>query len=146
MTFNFPTKKGSGISDLVKHVSKDAQDLILKLLIYNPDNRITAAQALKHPYFAEFKQQENVKNLTQPVFYSGVGSETNDGEQFSTGGVPKPKRGKKGKKKGGNYAGSDDGELSIKPKKPKGGMKGKTGIFPTSKGTGGEKKSYVSPY
>lgn len=55
MQFNFPAKKGTGIADLIPHVSKDAQDLIMKLLIYNPDNRITATQALKHPYFADLR-------------------------------------------------------------------------------------------
>ena len=46
------------------HISKDAQDLILKLLIYNPDNRITASQALKHPYFADLRSQEQKQNFS----------------------------------------------------------------------------------
>ena len=35
-------------------------DLIEKLLIYNADNRITASQALKHPWFREIREQENM--------------------------------------------------------------------------------------
>lgn len=43
MEFNFPPKKGTGIAKLIPQVSTDAQDLILKLLMYNPDQRITAS-------------------------------------------------------------------------------------------------------
>ena len=32
----------------------------MKLLVYNPDNRITASQALKHPWFREIKEQEQM--------------------------------------------------------------------------------------
>ena len=35
-------------------------DLIEKLLIYNADNRITASQALKHPWFREIREQETM--------------------------------------------------------------------------------------
>ena len=58
MEFNFPHRDPTGISQLVKHISADAQDLIVKLLIYNPDNRITASTALKHPWFKEFREKE----------------------------------------------------------------------------------------
>jgi renal tumor antigen len=64
MQFNFPTKKGTGIADLIPHISKDAQDLILKLLIYNPDNRITATQALKHNYFKDLRDTEAKSNFS----------------------------------------------------------------------------------
>lgn len=39
MEFNFPTKEGTGISKLIPHVSQEAQDVILKLITYNADNR-----------------------------------------------------------------------------------------------------------
>jgi renal tumor antigen len=58
MDFDFPEKEGTGIAKLIPNVSPDAQDLITKLLIYNPDNRITANQALKHPYFKELREQD----------------------------------------------------------------------------------------
>lgn len=38
-----------------KTVSKEAKDLIKKLLIYSPDDRISAEDALKHPWIDEFK-------------------------------------------------------------------------------------------
>ena len=58
MEFDFPRAEGTGISKLITHASPDVQDLIVKLLVYNPDNRITASQALKHPWFREIKEQE----------------------------------------------------------------------------------------
>lgn len=56
MEFNFPTvAEGTGIPKLIPHVSPEAVDLIQKLLIYNPDSRITASQAIKHPWFKELR-------------------------------------------------------------------------------------------
>lgn len=61
MEFNFPyVTEGSGIDKLIPHVSAEVADLIHKLLVYNPDNRITASQALKHPWFKELRDQEKV--------------------------------------------------------------------------------------
>jgi serine/threonine protein kinase len=58
MEFNFPNVDGTGIIKLIPHASPDVQDLIVKLLVYNPDNRITASQALKHNWFKELREQE----------------------------------------------------------------------------------------
>ena len=55
MEFNFPSVEGTGIIKLIPHANNDVQDLIVKLLVYNPDNRITASQALKHPWFKELR-------------------------------------------------------------------------------------------
>lgn len=43
MEFNFQAKKFVGIQKLIPHVSADAQDIITKMLIYNPDERYTAS-------------------------------------------------------------------------------------------------------
>jgi renal tumor antigen len=44
MEFDFPqVAEGTGIPKLIPHVSLEVQDLIVKMLIYNPDNRITAS-------------------------------------------------------------------------------------------------------
>lgn len=56
MEFDFPPTIGSGINKLLPNVSEEAKDLINKMLIYNPDNRISASQALKHPWFREIKE------------------------------------------------------------------------------------------
>lgn len=42
MEFNFPKKEGTGISKLIPHVSPEAQDVIIKLTVYNGDHRMSA--------------------------------------------------------------------------------------------------------
>ena len=71
MEFNFPQVQGTGLTKLIPHASFEVQDLITKLLIYNPDNRITASSTLKHPWFRDLREQEYMLNkqygsLTQP--------------------------------------------------------------------------------
>jgi len=60
MEFNFPDVQGTGLSKLIPHASAEVLDLITKMLIYNPDNRITASQAVKHPWFAEIREQDQL--------------------------------------------------------------------------------------
>jgi len=55
MKLEFAPKKFVGIAKLVPHVSAEAQDVILKMLIYNADDRLTATQCLKHPYFKDLR-------------------------------------------------------------------------------------------
>jgi serine/threonine protein kinase len=56
--FNFPHKNGLGISKFLSHVSSECQDLITKLLAYNPEERFSSKQALNHPYFKDLVEQE----------------------------------------------------------------------------------------
>jgi serine/threonine protein kinase len=56
MEFNFPQVEGTGIPKLIPQASPEVVDLIQKLLIYNPDNRITASLAVKHPWFKELRE------------------------------------------------------------------------------------------
>lgn len=58
MDFNFPPKDGSGIEKLIPHVGTECVDLITKLLTYNPDDRLSARQALRHSYFRELRDAE----------------------------------------------------------------------------------------
>lgn len=58
MEFNFQAKKFVGIAKLIPHVSADAQDVIMKMLIYNPDERYTASQIIKHQFFKELREQD----------------------------------------------------------------------------------------
>ena len=43
MEFNFPPQNGTGIDKLLPHAAKDVVELIESMLIYDPDERITAS-------------------------------------------------------------------------------------------------------
>lgn len=51
--FNFPQKKGIGFEKLLPNGPKELIDLLYKLLAYDPNDRITASEALKHEYFSD---------------------------------------------------------------------------------------------
>eukprot|EP01135_Chromosphaera_perkinsii_P007065 Nk52_evm4s684 gene=Nk52_evmTU4s684 len=53
MKYNFQPKKGKGINRMMTHASIDCIDLVEKLCIYDPDERISARQALKHPWLID---------------------------------------------------------------------------------------------
>ena len=59
MEFDFPHKEGTGLTKLIPQYP-DAIDLISKLLIYNHNHRLSAGQALKHPYFKELREQDRL--------------------------------------------------------------------------------------
>lgn len=48
----FPNWKGRGLRESLQGASSLAIDLISKMLICDPKSRITARQALEHPYFS----------------------------------------------------------------------------------------------
>ncbi|KAK6997941.1 MAPK/MAK/MRK overlapping kinase [Biomphalaria glabrata] len=58
MNFNFQPKKGTGIERLLTHVSPEAIELIYLMCTYDPEERITARQALKHSYFKDMRDME----------------------------------------------------------------------------------------
>lgn len=59
MEFDFPPKKYVGISRLISHVSKECQELILWMITYNPDDRPSASQIIRHPYFKDLKELDD---------------------------------------------------------------------------------------
>ncbi|TMW64990.1 hypothetical protein Poli38472_009157 [Pythium oligandrum] len=51
--FEFPNWRRRPLNRLFPNISDLGIDLLSKLLTYNPDHRITAEDALRHPYFSE---------------------------------------------------------------------------------------------
>ncbi|XP_073248059.1 MAPK/MAK/MRK overlapping kinase-like [Porites lutea] len=58
MNFNFPQKSGTGVRVLLPHVTSECVDLIEQMCAYDPDERISAKQALRHPYFKQLREQD----------------------------------------------------------------------------------------
>ena len=63
ISFDFPPEKGIGIPQLIPQVHPDCVDLIVKLLKYDAAERISAREALRHPYFKEIRESEAKKTL-----------------------------------------------------------------------------------
>ena len=60
----YEKKVGVGIKKFLPHVSSECIDLISKMLIYNPEERITAKQALSHVYFKDLVEQEQRRMMS----------------------------------------------------------------------------------
>jgi renal tumor antigen len=59
MEFDFKEQVGTGIEKLIPaNVSTDVQEIIVKLLAYDQANRMSAGQALKHPYFRDLREAD----------------------------------------------------------------------------------------
>ncbi|KAJ6661929.1 hypothetical protein lerEdw1_013100 [Lerista edwardsae] len=58
MNFDFPIRKGKGISPLMPNVSNKSLTLMYAMIQYDPDERIGAHEALQHPYFRELRLTE----------------------------------------------------------------------------------------
>ena len=54
MKLDFKPQPYVGIANLLPNVSNEAQQVILKMLIYNADQRYTASQLLNQSIFKEF--------------------------------------------------------------------------------------------
>ncbi|XP_023208445.1 MAPK/MAK/MRK overlapping kinase isoform X3 [Xiphophorus maculatus] len=67
MQFNFPPKKGSGISRLLPSCPAPAISLLYQMLAYDPDERISADTALKHTYFREIRMGEKKSETLQRI-------------------------------------------------------------------------------
>lgn len=61
--YNFPNYAPKKLSELVPGLDDEAgYDLLGKMLQYEPSKRITAAQALKHPFFDSLREKGYIKN------------------------------------------------------------------------------------
>merc|ERR1719219_2230333 len=50
---NFINYRARDITEILPEIEPDARDLLQKMLHFDPKKRITASQALSHPYFAD---------------------------------------------------------------------------------------------
>ncbi|XP_018376364.1 PREDICTED: extracellular signal-regulated kinase 2 isoform X2 [Trachymyrmex cornetzi] len=54
-----PNRPRRTLKDLLPEVSEKALDLISNLIVFNPTQRLTAVEALEHPYVADFHRRGN---------------------------------------------------------------------------------------
>jgi len=59
--FNFPHQEPQTMAKLIPHCSAECIDVIGRLLAYDPDDRLSARQAVKHAYFKELLMKELAK-------------------------------------------------------------------------------------
>lgn len=140
MEFDFPQKKGTGIEKMLKHVSKHCVDLLNKMMTYDPDDRITASQALKHPYFKDLRENDikTVFSTTQPLIYPNTKSSDKDDKSIKL-----VSKSKKPNKKVNKFSGELEELPPIKSKKEpkKLNVFGKSAMYTKKK-----KSKFVSPY
>ena len=55
LDFNFPYKRGTGLAKMIPFGTPECRELLLQLLIYDPDDRMSARQAIRHPFFREMR-------------------------------------------------------------------------------------------
>lgn len=67
LDFNFPYKRGTGLAKMIPFGSKDCRELLLQLLVYDPDDRISARQAVRHPFFKEMRDLEKKQSAVAPA-------------------------------------------------------------------------------
>jgi len=67
MLDSLPDVEPRSLQSMYPNASEDAIDLLRKLLMFNPDKRITAEQALEHPYLAQFHNPEDEPSCDKAI-------------------------------------------------------------------------------
>jgi mitogen-activated protein kinase 15 len=67
MLESLPPSKARRLRDMFPTASDDAIDLLKNLLQFNPNKRLTAEQALRHPYVAQFHNPEDEPNCNRKI-------------------------------------------------------------------------------
>eukprot|EP00002_Diphylleia_rotans_P013166 TRINITY_DN2565_c0_g1_i5.p1 TRINITY_DN2565_c0_g1~~TRINITY_DN2565_c0_g1_i5.p1 ORF type:complete len:428 (-),score=79.78 TRINITY_DN2565_c0_g1_i5:735-2018(-) len=79
MSFNFVEKEGSGLLKVFPNSTPDSYDLLARMLLYDPDDRITARHALRHLYFKDLRDHDTQKPQSKgaPATVSADGDQRN---------------------------------------------------------------------
>lgn len=80
MLENLPPTKPKPLSKIFASASAEALDLLRKCLHFNPENRLTAEMALRHPYMAKFRNTEDELKCARPVVLK-----VDDNKKYSAG-------------------------------------------------------------
>jgi len=58
INFDFPSRKGIGIAHLIPNASTDCVNLLMKTLMYDLSERITAEKCMEHPYLSDLRAKD----------------------------------------------------------------------------------------
>lgn len=78
MLESLPPAKARRLRDMFPTASDDALDMVRNLLQFNPGRRLSAEQALRHPYVAQFHNAED-----EPVCTRRISIPIDDNQKFS---------------------------------------------------------------
>ena len=78
MLESLPPSKPRQLADMFPDASEDALDLMRKLLMFNPAKRLSAEEALAHPYVAQFHNEEE-----EPSFDGVIKIPVDDNTKFT---------------------------------------------------------------
>lgn len=56
-SYHFPKYRVRNVAETVRHLDRNGRDLLARMLIYNPRERISASDALSHPYFDDLNRE-----------------------------------------------------------------------------------------
>jgi mitogen-activated protein kinase 15 len=62
-----PNHSRPNIAKMFPTANREAADLLQKLLVFDPEKRFTAADALRHPYVANFHDPANEPRCTRSI-------------------------------------------------------------------------------
>jgi len=77
MLDSLPPCATHSLRDLYPDASKEALDMLRKLLMFNPDKRMSADEAVLHPYVVQFREEE------EPVCATPIQIPIDDNTKFS---------------------------------------------------------------
>lgn len=66
-TMELPTCDPHKLAHMYPNASADALDLMQKLLVFNPNKRLTAEEALSHPYVKDFHNIDDEPSAKEPI-------------------------------------------------------------------------------